>query len=234
MKRLSLALSKLHVFVACQLLLAMGTAIVITEVRAEATTLNNNYYAAPGNTDLMQLLRNNEEAHLGKAKADLATGKPHRIEYAVADFGYILSRWPNHPQALLGMFDAARLLNRPQLFQQYSKAAIEVAPDAAPTYVIIGTYLMRQGNTKDAEPLLTKALQLDPESINAHYNLGLLYAQTKRLDLANRHAQKAYSMGHPMPGLRKRLEAEGAWKPLPAEPEAPAATPAPPPGPIPQ
>ena len=100
--------------------------------------------------------------------------------------------------------------------------------------MIISAYLMRQGNTKDAEPLLTKALQLDPESINAHYNLGLLYAQTKRLELANRHAQKAYSMGHPSPGLRKRLEAEGAWKPLPAEPETPTATPAPPPEPAPQ
>ncbi|MEF9995263.1 MAG: tetratricopeptide repeat protein [Burkholderiaceae bacterium] len=221
MKRLSLDLPKLFALVACQCFLVMTTALVTTEARAEATTLNNNYYAAPGNTDLMQLLRNNEETHLGKAKADLATGRPHRIEYAIADFDYILTRWPNHPQALLGLFDAARRLKRPQLFQRYSKAAIEVAPEAAPTYVIIGAYLMRQGNAKDAEPMLAKALELNPESINAHYNLGLLYAQTQRLEQANRHAQKAYSMGHPMPGLRKRLEAAGAWKPLPGTPTPP-------------
>lgn len=189
----------------------------------EASTLNNDYYAAPGNPALAQLLRNNEEAHLGKAQKHLATRKPYELEYAIADFGYILSRWPNHPQALLGMFECARQLNRPQLVERYAKAALEVAPNAAPTHVVIGTYLMRQNQLKQAEPLLVRAVELDPQSLNAQYNLGLLYAQTQRLELANRHAQKAYALGHPMPGLRKRLETAGAWKPLPESESGPAA-----------
>lgn len=200
--------------------LALGPTLLAQERRE----LGNDYYAASRSEWHAQLLRDNEMAHLGKAQKHLATRKSYELEYALADFGYILSRWPNHPQALQGMFETARLLNRPQLVERYARAALEVAPNSAPTFVMIGTYLMRQGQLKEAEPLLTRAIQIDPESINANYNLGLLYAQTQRLELANRHAQKAYALGHPMPGLRNRLEAAGAWQPLPAEPAPTAAT----------
>ena len=208
---------------ATMLIAGLCAAPVIAHAQVEAMTLNNNYYAADSSPGLKQLLRNNEEARLGKAQRHLATRKPYELEYAIADFHYILVRWPNHPQALRGMFEAATLLKRPQLVEQYAKPAIDVAPEAAPTYVIIAAHLMRNGNPKAAEPLLVKAVELDPNSLNANYNLGLLYVQTKRMELANQYAQKAYALGHPMPGLRKQLEAAGAWKPLPPPPAGEAA-----------
>ena len=204
-------------------LLWIALVVAPTAVLAQAAdTVNNNYYKAAGDPALALLLKNNEEVHLHKGLRHLATRKPHELEYAVSEFHYMLWVWPNHPQALRGVFEAATLLKRPQLVDKYAKPAIDVAPDAAPTYVIIAAHLMRNGNPKAAEPLLLKAIELDPASINANYNLGLLYMQTKRPELANQYAQKAYAMGHPFPGLRKQLEAAGAWKPLPAE-----ATPAP-------
>jgi tetratricopeptide (TPR) repeat protein len=218
--RPALLLTRLaHVVRGAVLLLALSFTPVAVFAQA-AETLNNNYYAAPGSPPLALLLRANEEAHLSKAQKHLATRKPYELEYAIADFNYILVRWPNHPQALRGMFEAATLLKRPQLVEKYAQPAIDVAPDAAPTYVIIAAHLMRNGNPKAAEPLLLKAIELDPNSINANYNLGLLYMQTKRPELANQYAQKAYAMGHPFPGLRKQLEAAGAWKPLPPAPDA--------------
>jgi tetratricopeptide (TPR) repeat protein len=207
----------------------LWTALILapaTVFAQAADTVNNNYYAASSSPALALLLKNNEDVHLGKGLKHLATRKPYELEYAIGEFHFILVRWPNHPQALRGIFEAATLLKRPQLVEQYSKPAIDVAPDAAPTYTIIAAHLMRNGNPKAAEPLLVKAVELDPNSLNANYNLGLLYMQTKRPELANKHAQKAYALGHPMPGLRKQLEAAGAWKPMPPEAEPAATVPA--------
>jgi hypothetical protein len=53
--------------------------------------------------------------------------------------------------------------------------------------------------------------------MNAHYNLGLEYLDQRRLDLANIHAQAAYALGYPLPGLKEKLVRAGQWRELPRD-----------------
>ena len=58
-----------------------------------------------------------------------------------------------------------------------------------------------------------KALEINPNSVLGHYNLGLAFVDTKDYVEANLHAQRAYQGGMTLPGLRRQLEAANAWKP---------------------
>jgi tetratricopeptide (TPR) repeat protein len=93
---------------------------------------------------------------------------------------------------------------------------------------IYGVYLAKKGDREQALVQYKNALELVPDFAEAHYNIALLYADMKRYDLANEHAQEAYNLGVPLPGLRKRLQDLGVWKPIatesPAASEARAAT----------
>jgi hypothetical protein len=48
-----------------------------------------------------------------------------------------------------------------------------------------------------------------PNSAEVHYNFGLLYVATGELDLAVEHANRAYGLGFPLPGLRRMLANAG-------------------------
>ena len=47
-------------------------------------------------------------------------------------------------------------------------------PEHAPSYVKLGSILLRQHQYDQAQPLLERAVSLDPKSVQAHYQLGLL------------------------------------------------------------
>ena len=59
-----------------------------------------------------------------------------------------------------------------------------------------------------------------------------MYVKKKEYEKASAHAQKAYALGFPLPGLKNKLKAAGKWKePPPAvmeAKEAPAEPAAPP------
>ena len=89
-------------------------------------------------------------------------------------------------------------------------------------------YKPNVSKVKEALDRLQKGVAHDPGSINGQYNLGLALVRAGKLAEANEHAQIAYALGHPAPGLRNQLQKAGAWKPLPAAapaPEAPAKAP---------
>ena len=72
-------------------------------------------------------------------------------------------------------------------------------------------HLRRNEHLNEAVAAYRRALELAPESVTAHYNLGLAYIDLKQYDLANQHAQKSYQLGVSLPGLRTRLEKLGKW-----------------------
>ncbi|MBK8750852.1 MAG: hypothetical protein IPL99_04020 [Candidatus Competibacteraceae bacterium] len=43
------------------------------------------------------------------------------------------------------------------------------------------------------------------------FGMGLLYFDLKQYGLAKQYAQKAYQLGYPLPGLRKKLASVGQW-----------------------
>jgi tetratricopeptide (TPR) repeat protein len=71
---------------------------------------------------------------------------------------------------------------------------------------------MDTGKTQDAVQKLEKAAELNSENGNVHYNLGLAYFTLKDYEKSLAHAQRAYALGFPLPGLRNKLEKAGKWQ----------------------
>lgn len=149
------------------------------------------------------------------------------------DIGYTLEHFPNHARALAAM---AKLGLRDKSGQPpgahytvicYFERAIGFVPADARVRSVYGSYLLTLGQPDAALTQLTEAVRLDPDNATGHYNLGLLYLNRKDDAAALRHAQQAYSLGFPLPGLKNRLRAAGIW--LPAPVPVPVTAPAPPP-----
>ena len=135
----------------------------------------------------------------------------------IDDLNFILERVPNHYPALqelirykLGGGDADR--HRP--FICYFDMAQGFAPDDANVLVLKGMYLYKTGDNDRAEVHWQQALHIDPNSADAHYNLGLLYVERAQYQVALEHAVKAYSLGFPLPGLKNKLIQAGYSKQL--------------------
>jgi tetratricopeptide (TPR) repeat protein len=171
----------------------------------------------------LALRRSAELHHIGPA-----VEKMQRRDYrgALGDLEFILNKFPNHPRALQLLADfAVNQLKRPEIAETRVQRAVDFDPSRPGTHLVVGLIKHKLGKQKEAIDSYSKAIALDPDQIDAHYNLGLAYVATKDYTRANEHAQRAYALGHPLPGLRDRLKQVGAWKALPQEePEAPPAT----------
>lgn len=179
----------------------------------------NDYYAAKGSP----AIANVESFHLGPCEKRLAERDYPRT---LSECAFILRIFPNHPTALLLTADACAQWKSPKcMMDDVFARAVAINPRVAQTFVVQGIYRYQ---TKQYEPAIqsfTYALELQPNLMNAHYNLALTYLETKQFDLANEHAQKAYSLGATLPGLRDRLTKAGYWKPITqSTPAAPQAT----------
>jgi tetratricopeptide (TPR) repeat protein len=177
-------------------------------------------YAEPGNYDYYasggtELLRNVERYHVGPGEQKL---RSRQYQYAYGDFTFILHYFPNHPQALMLIAQTCDRWKSPHcdLAETFEKA-IAVNPTAPGTWVVQGIVQSRAKQWPAAIASLKRAVELDPRSLNGHYNLGLAYLETGQFELANQHAQRAYALGAPVPGLRDRLKRAGHWRP--ADPE---------------
>src|SRR5208282_374444 len=81
-------------------------------------------------------------------------------------------------------------------------------PTNASTQTYLGCVLDEKGMHSAAETALRKALELDPRSPDAHYNLALVYASEKPPSpaLAQWHYDRSLALGHAKnPGLEKTL-----------------------------
>jgi Tfp pilus assembly protein PilF len=196
---------------------AIGIVAPLVAGLAGAQPVDNDYYTT---TDIT-LLRTVERYHVVPAQEKIRT---KFYSAARADIDFVLRYFPNHPKGLLLMAQmcADGVTQHCDLDVVFEKA-IAINPNVAGTYVTQGVYLHRVKRYREAIASYQRALAIDPDSINGHYNLALAYLETKQYDLANQEAQRAYALGAPFPGLRDRLKQSGQWKPV-------AASPAPEPG----
>ena len=70
---------------------------------------------------------------------------------------------------------------------------------------------VKRGNFDDALLLYDSALKREPHNAEVYYNLGLLYVDLDDFEQARASAEKAYGLGYPLPGLRRKLERLGEW-----------------------
>lgn len=133
------------------------------------------------------------------------------------DIAYTLKVFPNHHQALYTMaqyhlqgYDK----NQPMLYTPncWFERAHRMAPRDGNVWLIEGIYQARMEQYDAARESYQRAIELMPNAPEAHYNLGLLYVETGDYELAREHAEKAYALGYPMPGLKSKLARLGEWE----------------------
>jgi len=192
-------------------LLCIVAGVAIAEVDIHRA---NDYYANKASP----AIANVESFHLGPCEKRFAE---RDFPKAFGECAFILRIFPNHPTALLLTTEICTQWKSPDcLLDDLFDKAVAINPKAATTFVVQGIYRHQTKQYDQAIQSFTYALNLDPNLINAHYNIALTYLETKQFDLANEHAQKAYSLGATLPGLRERLMKAGYWKPIPKDAQA--------------
>ncbi len=184
-----------------------------------------------------------EQFHFSRAVETLTQGMTGSLG---GDISYTLEHFPNHHRALASMAKLGLRLKSAQpvgaryTVSCYFERAIAFAPHDVTARMVYGSYLLSTGQDAMALEQLDSASRLAPEQATIQYNLGLMYVKKKQYEKASAHAQKAYALGFPLPGLKNKLKAAGKWKEPPpapavavdasaAEPEKPAVPPAEPP-----
>jgi cytochrome c-type biogenesis protein CcmH/NrfG len=96
---------------------------------------------------------------------------------ALVAFEAVLARDPNNVKAIVHRGLVLEDLNRQaEALLAYQKAT-ELAPTDPLPYINLGSLLYFQYHkTYEAKQALTKALSLDPDNADAHFNLGVLFA----------------------------------------------------------
>jgi Tfp pilus assembly protein PilF len=135
------------------------------------------------------------------------------------DLDYVLRASPNHHRALMSMVNLALKTKseRPTgpgkyTVDCYFDRALRFAKDDGVVRIVYGIYLYRTGKKVEAKRVLEEARQFADDNPNLYYNLGFVYLDLGDKAKALESAHKAYRLGAQLPGLRKKLEAAGAWK----------------------
>lgn len=137
----------------------------------------------------------------------------------VNDLDYTLRGIPNHHQALYSMMNyqldknnaaALRHSGKPAIACYLNRAINFSTKDHVPQ-MLLGILYARKALFTKALEKYKSAEQLAPENSGLHYNLGLLYLKMDNKEDALVHAKKAYKLGYPLQGLKKKLIKLGVW-----------------------
>ena len=162
-----------------------------------------------------------EKFHFSRAVETLTQGMTGSLG---ADIGYTLEHYPNHHRALASMAKLGLRLKSAQppgaryTVSCYFERAIAYAPQDVTARMVFGNYLLAMGQDGPALEQLDAASRMAPDQATIQYNLGLMYVKKKEYEKASAHAQKAYALGFPLPGLKNKLKAAGKWKEPPPAP----------------
>lgn len=135
-----------------------------------------------------------------------------------ADIDYTLRAFPNHPRALMAMVRLGEKLKTEKpvgashTVECYLQRAARFRPDDGMVSMIYATYLAKKSRGSEALKYLNQAVDSGEGSANLFYNSGLIYFDLKDYEKSLAYAQRAYSIGYPLPGLRDKLKKIGKWK----------------------
>jgi len=149
--------------------------------------------------------------------------------YLWSDIDYTLRAFPNHHRALYASVRYEVRERRksqmkgevykhpmsrqgfPATAECYLDRAIRWRPEDPKVRLIYGIYLQMRAKLNEALKQYKISEKMQPESADLNYNMGLLYFDLKQYALAKQYAKKAYQLGYPLPGLRKKLASVGQW-----------------------
>lgn len=85
-------------------------------------------------------------------------------------------------------------------------SGIQNRPSAAESYLAMAEALLSEDKNKEALDILLRYDEVNQNtSAEVEYFLGHTYFELGRYEEARKHADKAYALGYPLPGLRNKL-----------------------------
>ncbi|MCG5524333.1 tetratricopeptide repeat protein [Ectothiorhodospira haloalkaliphila] len=201
-------------FLACLLVLGL----ILMSGSSAASDLCGDYrqahdYLNPAHRE--RLLRVVEEFHFTEDIKMLRRGRGAALG---ADLSYTLRHFPNHHEALYAMvrYAVREGTEKPPhsdfTMDCWFTRAKTINRNDDVVWLIEGIYHQRKGRNQDAVASLTQALALNEWNAETHYNLGITLFRLGEYQQALERAKDAYSLGYPLPGLRRMLEAAGHWE----------------------
>jgi Tfp pilus assembly protein PilF len=156
-----------------------------------------------------------ENFHFTPAVARLMRGTSGTLG---GDIGYTLEHFPNHHRALAAMakLGARDKTGQPQgaryTIDCFFDRAIRFAPADGTIRTLFGGHLLSTQRPELAMVQFRQAVDINPANASSQYNLGLLYLKQKDYANARKHAEQAYTLGFPLPGLKNQLKQLNQWK----------------------
>ena len=148
----------------------------------------------------------------------------------LGDLSYTLRAFPNHHRALLAVSKYERQQIQksrdktgstyqpgntdrgwPNTAECYFDRAIRWRPNDPGVRLVYGIHFHLIGKLPQALNQYKISEKIQPKSADLNYNMGLLYFDMKQYALSKEYARKAYQLGYPLPGLRKKLTGVGQW-----------------------
>ena len=162
-------------------------------------------------------LRVVEVAHFPPHVENLIKGNRGKLP---SDIDYTLRAFPNHHRALWAM--ARFFLRMPKDDPNTQRALAEgfggspppecyfqraklFSPEDPMVSMVFGIYLHKRGMPDAAIEEYRLAEQNMPEHAELFYNTGLAYFDLKDYETAKKFANRAYKLGYPLPGLKRKL-----------------------------
>ncbi|WP_448556485.1 tetratricopeptide repeat protein [Thalassotalea montiporae] len=154
-----------------------------------------------------------ERRHFTRNVEMLISGESGTI---IGDLNYTLNKYPNHYRALLSLINYdiktdGKLSSKngfPGSVSCYFARAIQFRPRDSKVRQIYGIYMYKNGRYKEALKKFQTAEKID-NSAEIEYNIALTYIALNELDNAKIYANRAYSNGYPLQGLRTKLLQRG-------------------------
>lgn len=159
---------------------------------------------------------NHCDANVRSLKGSARHGVRHQI---MNDIDFTLAHMPNHHPCLMAVvryqakkgypfFPAERRFPSAEC---YLRNAQYLFPDDFFLWSLLGVNHYHQGKYDAAVKAFLTVLEKQPRNAEVLYNLGLTYFAQKDYTKSEEAARKAYQLGFPLPGLKRKLRAVGAW-----------------------
>jgi tetratricopeptide (TPR) repeat protein len=103
-------------------------------------------------------------------------------------------------------------LNRPNKSKEYIEKAMALHPEYDGSYIYVAMVHRKNGHQSKALEVLKQGNEVvSGKSAAIHYFMGLIYFDNGKYVLAKDHAQQAYRLGYPLPGLKRKLIEVDHW-----------------------
>jgi tetratricopeptide (TPR) repeat protein len=140
---------------------------------------------------LIWLTKSKEPASSSTASSSSTTEVPPNAAHERASLEEQLKQNPGHAPILLRLAELEKAEGRSKESMDYLKRAVAGDPTGEDARLELAKALYEAGDTAGAERESKALLESHPDSVDGLYNLGAIYANQNRLDLAREYWTRA-------------------------------------------